>query len=45
MDWIIINVFVIFFGIALLIGLPMYFKKKNIIEKLKAFFEKYFGLV
>lgn len=39
MDWIIINVFVIFFGIALLIGLPMYFKKKNIIEAAKREYE------
>lgn len=39
MDWIIINVFVIFFGIALLIGLPMYFKKKNIIEAAKKEYE------
>ena len=41
MDWLVVNVFVIFMGIALLIGLPMYFKQKNILEAYKNEFENY----
>ena len=41
MDWIIINIFVIFMGICLLIGLPLYFKQKNTLEAYRKEFENY----
>ncbi len=41
MDWVVVNVFVIFCGIALLIGLPFYFKRKNALEAAKHDFEEY----
>lgn len=41
MDWVIINVFVICMGIALLVGLPMYFRRKNALEAYRREFENY----
>ncbi|WP_028235229.1 hypothetical protein [Pseudobutyrivibrio sp. MD2005] len=41
MDWIIINLFVIFMGISLLVGLPMYFRRKNALDAYKKEFEEY----
>jgi hypothetical protein len=41
MDWIIINVFVIFMGIALLVGLPFYFGHKNTMNAYKEKYETY----
>ncbi|SFH90825.1 hypothetical protein SAMN04487830_11246 [Pseudobutyrivibrio sp. OR37] len=40
MDWLIINIFVIFTGIFLLISLPFYFGKKNTLEAAKKEIEK-----
>ena len=41
MDWLAVNIFVIFMGIALLICLPFYFKQKNTMEAYKKEFEDY----
>ena len=41
MDWVVINVFVIFIGIGALIGLPIYFRWKNGVEAEKSKFENY----
>ncbi|MCR5580061.1 MAG: hypothetical protein K6F66_00605, partial [Pseudobutyrivibrio sp.] len=41
MDWIFVNLLVIFCGIALLIGLPFYFKRKNLMEAAQRDFEDY----
>lgn len=39
MDWVVVNVLVIFCGIALLIVLPMFFKRKNTLEAAKQEYE------
>lgn len=41
MDWLIINIFVILIGIQLLVGMPIYFKKKNVKAALQAEFDDY----
>ena len=41
MDWIVINIFVIIMGIALIIGLPFYFKQKNAMDAYLKEYESY----
>ncbi|MBR1623998.1 MAG: hypothetical protein IJ675_08855 [Pseudobutyrivibrio sp.] len=41
MDWIVINVFVIIMGIALMIGLPFYFRQKNAMDAYLKEYESY----
>ena len=41
MDWVIINVFILLMGIALLVGLPIYFRRKNALEAYRKAFEEY----
>jgi hypothetical protein len=41
MDWIVVNIFVIIVGIALMVSMPMHFRRKNAREALQKEFEEY----